>query len=41
MLGLLLDRVAADEAARRDELERLRQDQERLAEERDRLRDDL
>jgi hypothetical protein len=41
MLGLLLDRVAADETARRDELERLRQDQERLAEERDRLRNDL
>jgi len=41
MLGLLLDRVTADEAARRDEVARLRQDQERLAEERDRLRDEL
>src|SRR4051795_1923332 len=41
MLRLLLDRVTADEAARRDEVARLRQDQERLAEERDRLRDEL
>jgi hypothetical protein len=41
MLGLLLDRVTADEAARRDEVARLRQDQERLAEERDHLRDKL
>ena len=41
MLGLLLDRVTADEAARRDEVARLRQDQERLAEERDHLRDEL
>jgi hypothetical protein len=41
MLGLLLDRVTADEAARRDEVARLRQDQERLAEERAQLQDEL
>jgi hypothetical protein len=41
MLGLLLDRVTADEAARRDEMARLRQDQERLAEERAQLQDEL
>jgi uncharacterized protein YoxC len=41
MIGLLLDRVAADETARRDEVARLRQDQNRLIAERDRLQDDL
>jgi hypothetical protein len=41
MLGLLLDRVTADEAARRDEVARLRQDKERLAEGRAQLQDEL
>jgi hypothetical protein len=41
MIGLLLDRVAADEAVRHGEVAQLHQAQDRLIEDRDRLRDEL